>query len=97
MRRICRAASAIWPVWSPGASGWRSCWSGWRLSPRTRFPAPTDRAGSRVEALAASDPFVAVIDDLQYTVLNEGPCITAALEARTVRSGSLGGEDVTAL
>jgi hypothetical protein len=56
-----------------------------------------DRAGSRVEALAASDPFVAVIDDLQYTVLNEGPCITAALEARTVRSGSLGGEDVTAL
>lgn len=48
--------------------------------------------GNRVEALAASDPFVSVIDDLHYTILGEGPCITAALEARTVRSGSLGGE-----
>jgi GAF domain-containing protein len=51
-----------------------------------------DRPDNRVEALAASAPFVSVIDDIQYTVLNEGPCITAALEARTVRSGSLGGE-----
>ncbi len=46
----------------------------------------------RVEALAASAPFVAEIDELQYTALREGPCITAALERRTVRSGSLGGE-----
>jgi hypothetical protein len=45
-----------------------------------------------VEVLAASAPFVAAIDEIQYTVLNEGPCITAALERRTVRSGSLGGE-----
>ncbi len=47
---------------------------------------------TRVEGLAASHPFVAEIDEIQYMVLNEGPCITAALERRTVRSGSLGGE-----
>ena len=51
-----------------------------------------DRPGNRVEALAASDPFVAEIDEIQYVQLGEGPCITAALERRTVRSGSLGGE-----
>lgn len=51
-----------------------------------------DRPDNRVEALAASDPFVSVIDEIQYTTLNEGPCITAATEGRTVRSGSLGGE-----
>ncbi len=51
-----------------------------------------DRADNRVEALAASHPFVSEIDEIQYVTLNEGPCITAALEARTVRSGSLGGE-----
>jgi GAF domain-containing protein len=52
----------------------------------------TDRSENRVEALAASHPFVAEIDEIQYRTLNEGPCITAALEGRTVRSGSLGGE-----
>ncbi len=51
-----------------------------------------DRPDNRVEALAASDPFVAQIDQIQYVTVNEGPCITAALERRTVRSGSLGGE-----
>lgn len=51
-----------------------------------------DRSSNRVEALAASHPFVSEIDEIQYVTLNEGPCITAALEARTVRSGSLGGE-----
>ncbi|MDQ2755699.1 MAG: GAF and ANTAR domain-containing protein [Actinomycetota bacterium] len=51
-----------------------------------------DRPGNRVEALAASHPFVAEIDQIQYVTLDEGPCITAALERRTVRSGSLGGE-----
>jgi GAF domain-containing protein len=51
-----------------------------------------DRPDNRVEALAASDPFVSEIDEIQYVTLNEGPCITAALEGRTVRSGSLGGE-----
>jgi GAF domain-containing protein len=51
-----------------------------------------DRIENMVEALAASAPFVAEIDDIQYVTLKEGPCITAALERRTVRSGSLGGE-----
>ena len=49
-----------------------------------------DHGGRQV--LAASHPFVAEIDEIQYSTLNEGPCITAALERRTVRSGSLGGE-----
>jgi GAF domain-containing protein len=48
---------------------------------------------NRVQALAASHPFVSEIDEIQYTVLGEGPCITAALERRTVRSGSLGSEE----
>jgi GAF domain-containing protein len=51
-----------------------------------------DRADHRVEALAASHPFVREVDQIQYVTVNEGPCITAALEGRTVRSGSLGGE-----
>ena len=48
-----------------------------------------DRTENHVEALAASHPFVSEIDEIQYSVVNEGPCITAALEQRTVRSGSL--------
>jgi len=51
-----------------------------------------DRGDNIVEALAASDEFVSDIDHIQYRVVHEGPCITAALERRTVRSGSLGGE-----
>jgi GAF domain-containing protein len=51
-----------------------------------------DRVDNLVEALAANQPFVAEIDHIQYVTLNEGPCITAALQRRTVRSGSLGGE-----
>ncbi len=51
-----------------------------------------DRVDNMIEARATSAPFVAVIDDIQYVTLQEGPCITAALERRTVRSGSLGGE-----
>src|ERR1700677_2018405 len=51
-----------------------------------------DRVDNMVEALAASAPFVAEIDEIQYVTLKEGPCITAALQRRTVRSGSLGGE-----
>src|SRR6201988_1660744 len=53
-----------------------------------------DRGDNMVEALAASAPFVAEIDEIQYVTLKEGPCITAALERRTVRSGSLGGEKI---
>jgi len=51
-----------------------------------------DRDDNRIEALAASAPFVRDIDEIQYAVLNEGPCITATLDRRTVRSGSLGGD-----
>ncbi len=51
-----------------------------------------DRPDDFVAALAASAPFVAEMDEIQYVTLKEGPCITAALERRTVRSGSLGGE-----
>src|ERR1700720_1281522 len=51
-----------------------------------------DRPDNMVAALAASARFVAEIDKIQYVTLKEGPCITAALERRTVRSGSLGGE-----
>jgi GAF domain-containing protein len=51
-----------------------------------------DRVDNMVEALAASAAFVAEIDEIQYVTLREGPCITAALQRRTVRSGSLGGE-----
>ena len=46
-----------------------------------------DRADNMVEALAASAPFVAEIDEIQYVTLREGPCITAALERRTVGLG----------
>jgi GAF domain-containing protein len=51
-----------------------------------------EKGDHRVEALAASHPFVKEIDEIQYAVVKEGPCITAAMERRTVRSGSLGGE-----
>jgi len=51
-----------------------------------------DRVDNIVAALASSAPFVSEIDEIQYVTLNEGPCITAALERRTVRTGSLGGE-----
>ena len=36
----------------------------------------------------ASAPFVVQVDAIQYGI-NEGPCITAAAEGRTMRSGSL--------
>src|SRR6185503_20258024 len=51
-----------------------------------------DGSDHRVDALAASHPFVTEIDEIQYVTVKEGPCITAALERRTVRTGSLGGE-----
>ncbi|MDQ2751225.1 MAG: GAF and ANTAR domain-containing protein [Pseudonocardiales bacterium] len=41
------------------------------------------------DTIVASAAFVAEVDAIQYT-LEEGPCITAAREARTVRSGALG-------
>ena len=51
-----------------------------------------DVTDTAVAALAASAPFVAAIDEIQYVTLDEGPGITAVRDRRPVRSGSLGGE-----
>jgi len=40
------------------------------------------------DTIVASAPFVAEVDAIQYGI-EEGPCITAASEGRTVRSGEL--------
>ncbi|MDQ2838696.1 MAG: GAF and ANTAR domain-containing protein [Actinomycetota bacterium] len=45
-----------------------------------------------VQSLGASAMFVSEIDAIQYEVVDEGPCISAALEGRAVWSGSLGGD-----
>lgn len=50
-----------------------------------------ERQDDPVLASAASSPFVAEIDAIQYVTVHEGPSITAAMQRRTVRSGSLGG------
>ena len=47
--------------------------------------------GDRRDTIVATDDFVVEVDTIQYAV-GEGPCITAAAEGRTVRSGSLGGD-----
>jgi transcriptional regulator with GAF, ATPase, and Fis domain len=53
-----------------------------------------DRPDVVLETLAASADFVREIDEIQYAVVDEGPCITAARELRTVRSGSLDEEEL---
>ena len=45
----------------------------------------------RADTIVASAPFVREIDAIQYGI-GEGPCISAAAEGATMRSGSLGGE-----
>jgi len=45
----------------------------------------------RSDTIVATAPFVREVDDVQYSI-GEGPCISAAAEARTVRSGSIGGD-----
>lgn len=45
----------------------------------------------RADIIVKSTEFVRQIDDIQYR-LGEGPCISAAAEGRTMRSGSLGGD-----
>ncbi len=45
----------------------------------------------RPDTIVASADFVREVDAIQYGI-NEGPCITAAAEGRTVTSGSLGGD-----
>lgn len=42
----------------------------------------------RADTMVASSSFVAEVDAIQYGI-EEGPCITSAAEARTVRSGEL--------
>lgn len=44
------------------------------------------------DTIVASAPFVGQVDAIQYGI-GEGPCITAAAEARIVRSGSLGSDE----
>ena len=51
-----------------------------------------DTKDAGVAELAASAPFVAAIDEIQYVTLDEGPGITAVRDRAAVRSGSLGGE-----
>jgi GAF domain-containing protein len=46
---------------------------------------------NRSDTIVATADFVREVDTIQYT-LGEGPCISAASERRTMRSGSLGGE-----
>ena len=41
------------------------------------------------DTIVATAPFVAEVDAIQYSI-EQGPCITAAKEGRTVRSGALG-------
>jgi GAF domain-containing protein len=48
-----------------------------------------DQPENLVEAIAASASFVREIDEIQYHVVHEGPCISAAYDRRTVRSGHL--------
>lgn len=48
----------------------------------------TLRADGQVDTIVASAPFVAEVYAIQYGIA-EGPCITSAAQARTVRSGNL--------
>jgi GAF domain-containing protein len=77
-----------------------SCWLAWRPSLHAPFQADgagvtllrLDRPDLQIRSFAASAEFVRAIDEIQYDVVDEGPCITAARERRTVRKGSFGGE-----
>ena len=45
----------------------------------------------RADTIVATAPFVTEVDDIQYG-MNQGPCISAARDAQTIVSGSLGGD-----
>jgi GAF domain-containing protein len=45
----------------------------------------------RADTIVATAPFVTEVDDIQYG-MDQGPCISAAREGKTVMSGSLGGD-----
>lgn len=53
---------------------------------------PGEPGNITVVAMAASAPFAAELDEIQYRMLEEGPGVTAAAMGRTVWSGSLGGD-----
>jgi GAF domain-containing protein len=44
---------------------------------------------NQIQTLAPSHPFVAKIDAIQYAVVDEGPCITAAAERAAVWTGNV--------
>jgi GAF domain-containing protein len=46
---------------------------------------------NHADIIVTTAPFVRQVDDIQYSI-GQGPCITAAAEARTVISGSLGAD-----
>jgi GAF domain-containing protein len=48
-----------------------------------------EQPGNRVQALAASHPFVERIDAIQYEIVDEGPCITAAAERTAIRTDNI--------
>lgn len=48
-----------------------------------------DQADHRIQALATSHPFVATVDAIQYELLDEGPCITAAAERTPLHTGNV--------
>jgi GAF domain-containing protein len=45
----------------------------------------------RADTMVSTSDFVTEVDAIQYSI-REGPCISAAAEGRTMRSGSLGGD-----
>jgi GAF domain-containing protein len=45
----------------------------------------------RADTIVSTADFVTEVDDIQYSI-REGPCISAATEGVTMRSGSLGGD-----
>lgn len=51
-----------------------------------------ERAQGRIKTRIATAAFVAEIDDVQYTEIQEGPCITCMQTGRVTVSGSLGSD-----
>ncbi len=48
-----------------------------------------DQPDDRIQTLATSHPFVAKVDAIQYQLVDEGPCITAAAGGMPVRTGNV--------
>lgn len=46
----------------------------------------------RAQTVVATAAFVRQVDEIQYSRVAEGPCLSAVAERRTFRSGNLGGE-----